>query len=666
MAVNAGAVMVEIGANVARLQRDMGRASRIIERRTKKWKRHFDSLQKSVSGLGIALAGIGTTVFIRNNLAAADSLDQIALKLGITTDELQEFRYAAETNGSTAAILDTAYQRWVRRLGEASKGEGVLTKVLAEGNIALRDREGNLRSSGEVLNDFADYIQSLSSEQERLNAVQKAFDTEGVGLVNILRNGSAGLSAMRQEARDLGAVMDADLVKKSAEANTTLTKLNLILKGQFGTIVAGLAPLIENIGASMAAWVTANKDFIAQNAGEIIQGISDGLGTIVEIYNKLPGFIVGSAGVGIIGVMLLGPKAGAVVAAISVAAGVLRDMLSEVNKVLGDASLHQTGQYDDLIMGLNNGARAAETFEQKMSRLNAAREAWPKFGGLGGTKFQNFVPEPDKAPPPPPPRRDFSDFNPMGPHPKELYVMEHEYNEMLRTPKDFSDFNPMGPHPKELYVMEHEYNKMIEGRQKSLLDGAKSGFESYKKFAIDAAVQAEDAVTGAMYSMENAIVRFARTGELAFSNFADAVIDDLMRIVTRQLITAPLAGFFGGQGLSGGVFKMLGFANGGISTRPGLAMVSEGAYPTEAHIPMPNGRTIPVELRGEGQGGGGGGPVEVHIHEAPAETTVQRQKTSNGGERVDVFIKGMVKQTFQDGDMDAEMATLFGIQRQGW
>ncbi|MCG5239522.1 tape measure protein [Azospirillum doebereinerae] len=40
-----------------------------------------------------------------------------------------------------------------------------------------------------------------------------------------------------------------------------------------------------------------------------------------------------------------------------------------------------------------------------------------------------------------------------------------------------------------------------------------------------------------------------------------------------------------------------GFATGGVSYGPQLAMVSEGDYPVEAHVPLPDGRSIPVNMR---------------------------------------------------------------------
>jgi hypothetical protein len=60
-----------------------------------------------------------------------------------------------------------------------------------------------------------------------------------------------------------------------------------------------------------------------------------------------------------------------------------------------------------------------------------------------------------------------------------------------------------------------------------------------------------------------------------------------------------LAGGIGGYQLGSKAADMLGFANGGISstTNPSgvLAMVSEGGI-NEAHVPLPDGKTIPVDL----------------------------------------------------------------------
>ena len=98
---------------------------------------------------------------------------------------------------------------------------------------------------------------------------------------------------------------------------------------------------------------------------------------------------------------------------------------------------------------------------------------------------------------------------------------------------------------------------------------------------------------------------------------------DIMRIITRKLVTEPLANFVTGAIKSfvpfedGGIMTPAGplplksYARGGIANSPQLALYGEGSM-NEAYVPLPDGRRIPVAL--EGGRGGGGGSVVNHIY----------------------------------------------------
>ena len=59
----------------------------------------------------------------------------------------------------------------------------------------------------------------IEDPAERVRLAFKLFDSEGVALVNLLRDGSDGLDEMRERARDLGIVLDESLVR-DAEAGS--------------------------------------------------------------------------------------------------------------------------------------------------------------------------------------------------------------------------------------------------------------------------------------------------------------------------------------------------------------------------------------------------------------------------------------------------------------
>lgn len=118
---------------------------------------------------------------------------------------------------------------------------------------------------------------------------------------------------------------------------------------------------------------------------------------------------------------------------------------------------------------------------------------------------------------------------------------------------------------------------------------------------------------------------------------------DILRIVTRKLVTEPLAnaisgigtsllgGLFGGSAApitasiptyvkaNGGIITEFGevplrkYAVGGVARSPQAAIFGEGSTP-EAYVPLPDGRTIPVTMQG------GAGDVNINVYAQDVES----------------------------------------------
>ncbi len=107
---------------------------------------------------------------------------------------------------------------------------------------------------------------------------------------------------------------------------------------------------------------------------------------------------------------------------------------------------------------------------------------------------------------------------------------------------------------------------------KSLEDGFKRGFINLKNELDDFASLAESAVKNAFNNMENTLTAFVMTGKASFSDFANAIVSDLMRIATRQSITQPLMN---------GIGSYFGFAmahTGGVVGADSLATKSASSF----------------------------------------------------------------------------------------
>lgn len=156
-----------------------------------------------------------------------------------------------------------------------------------------------------------------------------------------------------------------------------------------------------------------------------------------------------------------------------------------------------------------------------------------------------------------------------------------------------------------------------EGRDigKGLQDGVKGYLES-----IGTLADGIKGVTGnALKGLEDQLVTFVTTGKASFKELAASILADMSRIIIQQMVLKPiLKGIGSALGFSfadGGIMTADGpvplrkYAGGGIASSPQLAMFGEGSMP-EAYVPLPDGRRIPVAMRG---GGGGSTNVTVNV-----------------------------------------------------
>ena len=203
--------------------KDVVRSLKKTESSVQKLQRAIGQLSGAMKGLGIGIAAIGFGKTITDTLSFASSIKDTAELVGFSTDALQELRFAASEVGVDMRVLDGSLQRFTRRVGEASRGTGLLGKEFEIIGINIRDSNGQIKDSETLLNEYADAVQSAGTNSEQLLRVQRALDIEGATLSGIFKDGAAGLEKMRQKARDTGQVLSEELINKGAEIDGAFT-----------------------------------------------------------------------------------------------------------------------------------------------------------------------------------------------------------------------------------------------------------------------------------------------------------------------------------------------------------------------------------------------------------------------------------------------------------
>ena len=153
--------------------------------------------------------------------------------------------------------------------------------------------------------------------------------------------------------------------------------------------------------------------------------------------------------------------------------------------------------------------------------------------------------------------------------------------------------------------------------EKTGLDGINEAFKDYVEEAGNNFKQMNNLFKNALFGMEDFLVDFIKTGKASFSDFLNSIAEDFIRMTVQMNITKPLAqaastmdwgsmlsGFAfanGGIMSAAGSLPLKAYSNGGVANSPQLALFGEGRM-NEAYVPLPDGRTIPVTMKG-GNGG---------------------------------------------------------------
>ena len=218
--------------------------------------RQPELLRTGIRTLGGALAGVATVgglaALVNRSISAADAIGKTADKIGVGVEALQELRFAAKASGIEQQTLDMALQRFTRRTAEAAQGTGEAKDALAQLGITLRDQDGHLRRSEDLLGDVADAFARIEDPAERVRLAFKLFDSEGVALVNLLGDGSGALDQMRERARDLGIVLDEHLVRDAERARTELDTLAQVVSANLTRAALEAAPVIADLSSWLA------------------------------------------------------------------------------------------------------------------------------------------------------------------------------------------------------------------------------------------------------------------------------------------------------------------------------------------------------------------------------------------------------------------------------
>jgi len=582
-----------LNKNTARINRFSKQSNRSLSRTTQ----GFNMMAMSMRGL---LPALGATVLIAKTKRVVAELDEIgktADNIGLTTDALQELRVIAESSGLTFQEFTKGFTKFSVNVGEASTGIGEAVDAFERLGVSLFDTEGRLKSAEQVFNEVADGMAGFENDSERASVAADLFGQRvGIKMLNMLQNGSDGMAKMRKAARDLGVVIEEDVIRKSEAAQTELDLLSRRMNAQVSTALVNLIPLLLSVGKALV-WITTKAGEAAAGLRLIGSGfeIPEGLRDPSDaIFNE---YIAASAAV--------------------------RDLEDSIS-----------GMQDMADQGAISGGdfqRLNETTEAIKMQRAAAEELWTAYQALRETE--------NTPPPPPPPPPDVLDEGFGFSAAKRIQALSQEL-ELLGMTTDAQKLKriEISATAMEIDLMNEAMatNNSISAEEQAVITGLVAAFER-ESLALLESTAAQQGMTGArgadveaIEEQVDALDELEQANQRLVEDFIDALtgaenlkegLNDLLKMFVKLAATSFLQGLFGvapkDQSGLGAFFSDLG---GGLNGRAsGGAVQSGSAYMVgesgpEPFVPAQNGRVLSVAQAQGAIGGGGGISQEININ----------------------------------------------------
>ncbi len=212
---------------------------------------NIDGLKTKVDGvvgrfgaLGAVLSTAIGALQLRGVIDTLDQLDDLSEKSGIAVERLSALRFAGEAVGTPLEDIATGAKKLAVNMAAAAGGSKDAAAAFKAIGVEVKNVDGTLRSSDEVLLDIAERFSGYRDGAAKAALAQDIFGKAGERLIPLLNQGRTGIQALTKEAEQLGAIIGDKPTKAAAELGDNLTKLKLAGEA---VAIQSFAPLIEKL-----------------------------------------------------------------------------------------------------------------------------------------------------------------------------------------------------------------------------------------------------------------------------------------------------------------------------------------------------------------------------------------------------------------------------------
>lgn len=237
-----------------KLQGDTNKRMRAVENRNEQAVGHIRAMWAGAGeGIRAALAGVTVGALLVGLRTAANDIAEIgaeAKRAGVGAEAFQELGFAAkQSRVGIDALTDGLKEMQLRADEFITTGTGGGAEAFQRLGLGADELKRRLQDPAALFQEIIDRLGQLDTASQIRIADEIFGGTGGEQFVRFLQQGAGYIARTRQEARDLGIVLDAELIKKAEKIAQQFDVIALVIgtnvKKALVSVVATLGEFVD-------------------------------------------------------------------------------------------------------------------------------------------------------------------------------------------------------------------------------------------------------------------------------------------------------------------------------------------------------------------------------------------------------------------------------------
>lgn len=215
-------------------------------------------LKNIAAGIAGAFAVHELFEFAEGQTKAMHAVERTSAMLGISTDKVQEFQFAAKALGEDSETLLNMMGRLQVAQQGAAGGSKQGAAAFAALGVHVKDSSGHMKTADELLLDVADGISNLKDPSKAAAVATQLFGRQGRQLLPFLKEGRKGAEELAEEYKKLGGGYTDKAIESGKKLEHAMARQSLATESLKGSIMEALGPALKWLtdkGTDAVVWL---------------------------------------------------------------------------------------------------------------------------------------------------------------------------------------------------------------------------------------------------------------------------------------------------------------------------------------------------------------------------------------------------------------------------